>query len=339
MEANGRHDADQTAPRLTVRVRSAVLIAALVGCAPRPRTVPLAAASSDATVRIANAATCVVADTSASTRDTLYVVGVELRRADAAPTDCERRILTTARSPVVITQTTAPEADLRDVLDRGVPATGAPRPDVVVTRDANVLAYAANSADYFTDVLPWNRTYVLVAGDSPSVIPSEAERDALARDAVTADARGAVRPFAWLTEPSCVTPPALSSTTPRSIVVYAAGDAIARQLAERIVALTAGGARPAWLPTRLAQGAPAPRVAPIVVDSIADALETGRAAAAVIALSRDPRARCGTVNAPLPWRGIPLLDSRAHVIVRRGSGAAFTVGVDGSLRFMHRGAP
>jgi hypothetical protein len=66
---------------------------------------------------------------------------------------------------------------------------------------------------------------------------------------------------------------------------------------------------------------------------------TGRVAAAVIALPRDPRAQCGTANAPLPWRGIPLVDSRAHVIVRRGSGAAFTIGADGSLRFMRMGAP
>jgi hypothetical protein len=279
-----------------------------------------------------------VADTSAPTRDTLYVVGVESQGADTESTDCERRAAATASSLVVVTETPGQGTDLRDVLDRGLPATGAPRPDVVVTRDPSVLAYAASSADYFTAIVPYNRTYLLVVADSTSAIPSEAERNALARDAVTADARGALQPFAWLTDSSCVAPLPVSPATPRPVVAYAAGDAIARQLAERIVALAGGGTRPAWLPAGLAQGAQVPRVAPVVADSIAGALATGRAAAAILALPRDPRTRCGTPNAPLTRRGVPLVDSRAHVIVRRGSGAAFTVGVDGTLRFVRRGA-
>ena len=299
----------------------------------------MSAAPSDATRGSAGTAACFVADTSAPTRDTIFVVGVEARGADAAPTDCERRASTTAASPVIVTETPPAGADPRDVMDRGLPATGGPRPDVVLTRDPDVLAYAASSAEYFIRALPWNRTYVLVTTDSASTTPSDAERDALARDAVSADARGAAPPFAWLTDPACVVPFAPPPSTPQSVIAYAADDAIARQLAERVVALSGARARTAWLPSAFARGAPAPRVAAVVVDSIADVLATGRAAAAVVALSRDPRARCGTTDAPLPRRGIPLVDSRAHVIVRRGSGAAFTIGADGTLRFTRRGAP
>jgi hypothetical protein len=339
VDASGPQDADSAAPRVTARLGPAVLIVTLLGCAPHPRAAPPSPAPSDPARGASNAIPCVVADSSAPTRDTLYVIGVELRGTDAGSTDCERRVASTARSPVIVTETPGPGSDLRDVLDRGLPHTSAPRPDVVITRDPEVLSYAASGADYIIATLPWNRTYVLAAADAATTIPSDAERAALARDAVTADARGAVQPFAWLTDSNCVAPAALSSTTPRSIVAYAAGDAIARQLAERIVALASGGARPAWLPAQLAQGAQAPRVAPVVTDSIAGALATGRAAAAVVAIPRDPRAQCGTPSAPLPWRAIPLLDSRAHVIVRRGSGAAFTIGLDGSLRFLRPGAP
>jgi hypothetical protein len=278
---------------------------------------------------------CVTADTSALTRDTLYAVGIESPNADSMPGDCERRAAA-AVAPVLIAERPAPETDLRDVLDRGLPATRAPRPDVVVTRDANVLAYAASSTDYFTVVLPWNRTYVLASADSASSVPSQGERDALARDAVTGDTRGATGPFAWLTDPSCIAHFAPASTSSKSVVAYAAGDAIARQLAERVVALAGAGVRPAWLPATLASSAAAPRIAAMALDSIFGALLSGRVAAAVMAMPRDPRSRCGTPSAPLAARAVPLVDSRAHAIVRRGSGAAFIIGVDGTLQFVRR---
>lgn len=316
-----------------------VLAAALLGCAGRPGAATKAAAPSSPAGGSANEISCVVADAS-RTRDTLYVIGVEPGSADAAPRDCERSAPVRATLSVVVTQTPGAGTDLRDALDRGLPPTGGPRPDVVVTRDPDVLSYAAANAEYFVRVLPWNRTYVLIADDSLPTLPSEAERDALARDAVTADARGAMRPFPWLTDSSCVAPSVRStSAAPPHVVAYTAGDAIARQLAERIVALAGAGARPTWLPVRLAQGAQAPRVAPVVVDSIAGMLASGRLAAAVVALPRDPRTQCGTTTAPLSWHGVPLVDSRAHVIVRRGSGAAFTIGVDGTLRFVRPNAP
>ena len=315
------------------RLGPAVLMT-MLGCAPHPGTALQSPAPSPRAHGVAGRPACVIADTSAPTRDTLYAVGLQSPTADSTSGDCERPGAGVA--PVVITETPAPETDLRDVLDRGLPATHAPRPDVVVTRDPNVLAYATSSADYFTVALPYDRTYVLAATDSASAVPSQADREALARDAVMADTRGATQPFAWLAS-TCTALASRPAAPPGSVVAYASGDAIARQLAERIVALAGARGRPAWLPGSIASSGAALRVAAIAADSIANAIATGRAVAAVVALPRDPRKRCGTPNVPLAWQGVPLVDSRAYAIVRRGSGAAFIIGVDGTLRFVRRG--
>jgi hypothetical protein len=234
-----------------------------------------------------------------------------------------------------------PGTDLRDLLDERLVAAGGRRPDVLVTRDADVLAYAGRRSDYVTAALPWNSTYVLVAARPipAATVPSSAERDALARDAVTADARGAAEPFAWRDDPGCVAAMPVRPTAPRLVVAYAAGDAIARQLAERIVSLSGASPLPAWLAAALGQPARAARIAAVPADSIPDVLAAGRAAAAVLPLARDPRTPCGTRdNARVPAGAIPLVDSRAHVIVRRGSGAALLVAPDGSLHFIRWGA-
>lgn len=302
-----------------------VSIAALAACAPHQRA---------ALVPPGGGSNCVIADTSTAMRDTIYVVGAEQSPLNAMASDCMR--VATVRGPVVVTESPSPDADLRDVLDRGLPAAHAPRPDVVVTRDPNVIAYAESDQNYFTAVLPWTRTYALASADSSSGVPSQAERDALARDAVTGDVRGAAEPFAWLTDAACVsriTPPSASA---RSVVAYPADDAIARQLAERVVALAGTRDRVAWLPAGLASSTTAPRVVAMPVDSVYGALASGRAAAAVVAVPRNPRLPCGTPSAPFAWRSVPLVDSRAHAIVRRGSGAAFVVEPDGTLRFVRR---
>jgi hypothetical protein len=309
----------------------------LLGCAPHLRTALQPSSATDRARTPANPTNCIVADTSATTRDTLYAVGVETHGNDAATTDCERHA--TAESPVVITETPDPGADLRDVLDRGLPAAHLPRPDVVVTRDPNLLAYAASSADYFTVALPYDRTYFLVAVDSASPAPSQVERDALARDAVTVDARGAVQPFASIIDTTCLVPFAPPPPPPRPVVAYPASDPIARQLAERIVALVGAHPRPAWLPASLVSAGAAPRIASIDAGSAAYALQGGGAAAAIVAIPRNPHTECGTSDVPTPWRGVPLVDSRAHAIVRRGSGTAFIIGAYGTLRFIRRSAP
>jgi len=327
-------------PRPRSRLGEAVIVTVLTGCATSPGP---ARTTSDVGADLLGGSPprpCVVADTSAPTSDTIFVIGVEPPRPDRVFMDCEHREVAASSRPTVVDLAPDSGVDLRDALDRGVPVGRGPRPDVVLTRDPDVIAYAARIPDYFVVPLAWNRTYVLLAGgtDSTLPMPADAERRALAGDAVTSDARGAEAPFAWLTDPGCSAPLDAAPATPRPIVVYAAGDAIARQLAERIVSLAGSRVRPAWLPVALSTEPSPFRVAAVDADSIPDALAGGRAAAGVVPLSRDWQTRCGTWTQPVAGRPIPLVDSRAHAIVRRGSGAAFTLGADGALWFVRRGA-
>jgi hypothetical protein len=310
------------------RAAGAALVLAVAGCAPHPR-VSLAphGGGSD----------CVVADTSAATDDTIYVVGTVQSPLYTMASECIR--VATVRGVVVVSESPSPDADLRDILDRGLPAAHMPRPDVVVTHDPNVLSYAARRPEYLTVVLPYDRTYLLVSADSSAFIPSQVERDALARDAVTADARGAAEPFEWLSDSTCFAPRVSTPASPRRVVAYTAGDAIARQLAERIVALSGTRTRSWWLPPTVNAGETALRVAPLAPDSIRVALATGRIVAAVEPVARFPRTHCGTSMGWVPWGSVPLVDSRAHAIVRLGSGAAFVVNDDGTLHFVRRPRP
>jgi hypothetical protein len=331
---NGQQQAGRCISRSLVWPSPAVAVSVLVGCASaagRVSSTPVATATRPA---FAATSPCFVADTAARTRDTLYVIGFDPDNADVHATDCEGRAIPAGDPPVMVTQAPPLGADLRDAIDGGLTASGSPRPDVVITRDPALLAYVAASPDYFISTLPWSRTYVLL-GFSGDSVPSESERDALARNAVNADTRGAVQPYEWLTNPSCMATHPILSGSPRALVAYAAGDAIARQLAERVVALTSSRPRPSWLSAAPAQ---ALRIAPVAADSIPGVLAEGRAAVGVIALRRDRAATCGTPDAPISSRAIPLIDSRAHVIVRRGSGAAFIIGSDGTLHFLRRGS-
>lgn len=330
-------------PALQAHRQAIATAVLLLGCASQPGPAPTQAPHAERVPGAApDAAPCVVADTSAPSRDTLYTIGLESPRTDTRSLDCEGRPLPALDAPALVALTLAPGTDLRDVLDRGLPASGGPRPDVVVTRDPDVLAYATRRADYLVSPLGWNRTYVLVdaRAETAAVVPPAEARDALARDAVSADARGAAAPFPWLSDPACFAPGPEPGGAARSVVAYATDDAIARQLAERIVALAAAPERPGWIPAALARtgGGPA-RVLPVPGDSIPAVLAAGRATAAIIALARDPGAACGTPQAPMPGRGAPLVDSRAHAIIRRGSGATAIIGADGTLRFRRRGAP
>ncbi|MDE3127837.1 MAG: hypothetical protein KGL38_07515, partial [Gemmatimonadota bacterium] len=183
--------------------------------------------------------------------------------------------------------------------------------------------------------LAWDRTYALLvpAADSTIAIPSPAERDEMARDAVQADVRGATLPLPWPGEGACPGPAGSPPANTPAVLAYAAGDAIARQLAERVVALASPGARPAWIPgwlaRQMARTRPAPR------DSIAALLATWRAGAAVTYFARVPQFPCDSLGAVPPgYAAVPLVDSRAHALVRRGSGVAFYVTDDGGLRFV-----
>lgn len=293
-----------------------------------------------------------MADATAADTDTLHVIDPEPARPDLLVFECTGDVMPDGAllpPAAVVVETLAPGTDLRDVLDRGLPGTNGRRPDVVVTRDPDVLAYAARLDYYFSRTLPWNRTYLLFApdADSTTAMPTIDDRDALAHDAVQADARGAVPPFPWLSDSSCITPANGARLQFPPVLGYDAGDPTARQLAERVVALTASGMRPAWMSVDLARGSWSIR--PVPHDSIADALAAGRIGGGVTAKHealpantplRETPMVCGAPG-PVPpgYSAIPLIDSRAHVLVRRGSGAAFYIARNGQLWFTRRHAP
>ena len=203
--------------------------------------------------------------------------------------------------------------DPRDALDRGA--------DLVVTRDPTLVDYIAGRPEFSAFPLPWSRTYVLVQPAAARPIDmgrGNAERRSLARDAVSADARAAEPPFWWNEVAACPAGLASGPTPTSSRVAYIRGDEVARDLAERIVALTGSG-------TGL-------RAAALEPADFATLLRTGSDQAYVVALPRQTFAPCRESAAwPDGVRIQPLIDTRAHAIVRRGA-PPLTVEWDGTVR-------
>lgn len=224
--------------------------------------------------------------------------------------------------PVLRIVPLAGAGDPRDALDRS-----SSRVDLLVTRDPTILGYAAGRDELVVVPLPWDRTYALRWPGANGEAPDLATRDGLARDAVRSEARGAVPPFWWESDPACQTPDGELAPTSTGTVAYAARDDIARSLAERIVAL-AGPARPAWL------AEPGPDAGPSRVEA-RDAAALRAGGAAVVALSRVPRVACRGARLGQDSRLVPLIDSRARVVIRRGSPALRIEG-DGSVRVLPR---
>ena len=208
--------------------------------------------------------------------------------------------------------------DARDLLDHGI--------DILVSGDPEVLSYAAGRSDLTTVPLPWDRIYVLLS-PLPLTI-GDTVRAGLARDVVRGDARPARGNYWWTAGPACPTADTVAATgsSPAPVVYYPQGDAAARGLAERVVALglvgpggRASALAPADFEVRFAAGG----------------------ASYLVPLSRETLAPCHAVAdlvARAPWltsdpsRHITaLVETRRRAIVRRG-GSAFTVDWDGSLR-------
>jgi hypothetical protein len=171
----------------------------------------------------------------------------------------------------------------------------------------------------------------LLAGDSAAAF-----RLSLARDAVRAEARAAEPANWWTSVQGCQSsrsitqPPTVRGQQPRRIV-YSGDDHVARELAERLVAV---GRRATA--TSLAPG------------EFARALRAGTELAYVVALPRASLAPChdlGSLLSTMPWLGpngavngafIPLIETRERAIVKRGHVSA-TIDWDGTLRMS--GAP
>ncbi|MCL7926382.1 MAG: ABC transporter substrate-binding protein [marine benthic group bacterium] len=212
-------------------------------------------------------------------------------------------------------------ADPRGLLDAGE--------DLLVTEDPAVLAYAATLPAVEALPLPWDRRYALLVEGWPAEPNADsaerALREALARDAVRAEARASEMPAPAGAASACesvAAPAALGvqdgiPVPPRSgataQIIYPREDRTARELAERLVALAAvrpGLTVPAWV-TGL------PEVAGGLSDeAFAAALGRRSEAAFVLAVPRESSLPCALQLEPGPGRVLrPLVDARRRVIV------------------------
>ena len=189
---------------------------------------------------------------------------------------------------------------------------------------------------------------------------SNDQREALAGDAVRGEARGAPGPFWWQMLSDCevpAPPPTADAITsgpgqrippPIPRIVYDASDGVARDLAERFVGLSraAGPATTAFLdvllpdrPRRTYQ-----RATGLTGEPLAAARRLGRDAGYVVALDSHPVDPCRDLQLLVddtrwldPETIVPLVETRLHVIIRRGR-AGVTTEWDGGLRIAPGGA-
>lgn len=213
-----------------------------------------------------------------------------------------------------------PPADPRDALGRTL--------DLLVTRDAGVLDYARQHPALLVAPLPWDRTYVLAA--SVPAAP-DAFRAALARDAVRGEARAAGPPPWW--QAPCPPPdaPMPRPTTREPVLLYDAADPVARDLAERLVALADSAAFPEQ--AMFLHGLP-PRTHGLPSDAFAARLVAGDAGAYVFTLPARAADGCAALVAlrhQAPWLPpdpagslAPLVETRPHVVAVPGRVGLFT---------------
>ncbi len=217
-----------------------------------------------------------------------------------------------------------PGTDARDLLDQGA--------DLLITRDPQTIAYAHTDSGFRDIPLAWDRVYALVSSGMDS---SATTRSSLAQ-AVRAEVRPASGPYWWTGGTPCrVTP---SRSAPRTIrILYLRGDPTARDLAERTVALAV---RYPQLASALGSGS-SPIAVPVSAGALNAALAQGNDAGYVIALPRLAPASC-VAAPPLPAAAniLPLVESRAHALLRRGTtgllldadGGVHVTGIDHEFR-------
>ena len=225
----------------------------------------------------------------------------------------ERALGVASGRPDPLIDQTPTTGDLRDAIDAGV--------DLVVSGDPDLLEYAGRRPGRTRIPLPWSHLYLLLlpAGAAVgAVLPADTTefRAALAQNAVRTDARAA-GPSSWPDSAArCASAP-MPAGSPSKAIAYPAGDSTARELAERLVAVAAPGAL---------------TVRPLLPDSFAPALRRSEAAEFIVR---------GPLTAPTPcvessgWpagaRVVPLVETRAHAVVRRGA-PPMVVELDGAVR-------
>jgi hypothetical protein len=235
--------------------------------------------------------------------------------------------------------------DERDFLDAGV--------DLIVTRNPVTLEYAATLPEVASLPLPWNTTHVYVSpwvAESSLELPDEA-RHTLAADAVRGEARGAQSPFWWQAAGACTIQQraAVSGVRPAAWrIVYDAGDAVARSLAERIVAIANAGSgranagrgdRSTILQGLLPAAPPATswRATGLTGQPLVSAMRSGTDAAYVTRTRREPLDPCEALRDARSWMPwfepaavAGLVDTRLRAIVRLGR-AGLELGAEGDL--------
>ncbi len=193
------------------------------------------------------------------------------------------------------------QSDPRDLLDDNI--------DVLLTADPSVIEYASSNDTYEVVRLPWTRTYVFAG---PPAVPDEQTRDFGRRlvGAVRGEVRAAEPPFPHEALPCATRPPAPDTDLDRRIV-YDDGDPIARDLADRLVALSSSG--------DAFGGARSLRSVGLERGAFETALRANREFGYVVHVRRRPVV-CPSL---LAEAFTPLVDARWSIIVRR-----WTVGID-----------
>jgi hypothetical protein len=235
-------------------------------------------------------------------------------------------------------------ADPRDLLDEGADLLFAERPSVV--------QYATTRPRRVSVRLPWDRTYVLLlpararTPDSTTVVDVNGTsamtfRASLA-DAVHADARAATPPFWWsgLRAGAARDTPGLSAALPAANgarrIVYSRDDTVARDLAERLVALAGSGrpmadpgATPYAIPPELLGARAALRATGLDAAELTRALRQGAELGYVMALPNHvvaPLLAEARLSRSAPWLAqaaaldrvlVPLVDVRRTAIVHQ----------------------
>lgn len=259
------------------------------------------------------------------------------------------------RSGAVIEFRVVPDVDARDAIDLGT--------DVLSTRDPRVVAYAVSRGGFEVVPLPWAEIHVAVTpygADAPAPGDSitklrEDLRVALARDAVRAEARASQPPYWWhdlrgcrLSQEGAREPSAAVQPRQGQRVVYNRDDGVARDLAERLVALATSeseaqllsqlGVR--WdLETSIDQERDGVAVAALSAEEFATSFRLGQDLLYIVQMARfeaDPCRAAEDWVARAPWfepptsparllqanlvsKLIPLVDTRSYAIVRDGS--------------------
>ena len=152
----------------------------------------------------------------------------------------------------------------------------------------------------------------------------------LADDAIRGEARGARGPSWWEMSTDCDVPrmAPLSRSPPAPRIVYDAGDAAARDLAERFVGLVraapgANGLLDALLPDRPRRTYQ--RATGLADEALALTRRLGTDAGYIVAVDSRPLDACRDLEALMesarwldPETVVPLVETRLHAVVRRG---------------------